>query len=529
MLCISLAIPQVINSPVIQLAGLEKRCQGAVQVQMENTWYSLCETALNNDLSARICRMLNCGEPILQVPGQELNGSLPFLNVTCGMMEDIRNCSFLQVAEDECGGAAFLNCTDPVLRLSGSHGPCAGRLEVFMDGVWGSVCPDGWDARDAEVTCQQMNCGSALSSWTGSFFGRGPPHIHLNGADCRGSEDSLWECPASRRQDCSTGEHAGVICAAHRAVRLSGGEDRCSGRVEVYLHGVWATVCDTHWYEDDSIILCKYLGCGSFRNQTKHEHSLIYAAVICHKAKTLQDCKVYKQKAHICDTSEAVGLICQAGAMNDSRETESTTIGVTNSPAPGFTKVHIDLQYLVIACAVLTALLLASIFIFSVIILRLQRQKKISIQNASLPRSNERWNSREDKQPDFSLQISPMCPSPRLKSKEPVPAAIPLVPTITTTLEDEEDYGFSSAPLMPLVTFHEEKRTQEVTTARAGDGKKRRRLRSANSERSSSTSSEEQNWYENYRQQVGPQNFLSPPQPYDGSSEYDDVSSVASD
>ncbi|KAM3909783.1 uncharacterized protein RB166_021596, partial [Leptodactylus fuscus] len=113
------------------------------------------------------------------------------------------------------------------------------------------------------------------------------------------------------------------------------------------------------------------------------------------------------------------------------------------------------------------------------------------------------------------------------------PAAIPLVPTITTTLEDEEDYGFSTTPPRPLLTFHDSfpdpRETPGATMAEPCDLHERRRLRSVKSARSSSTSSEEENWYENYRQQVGPQNLLSPPEPYEGSSEYDDVSSIASE
>ncbi|XP_040284991.1 uncharacterized protein LOC120998387 [Bufo bufo] len=202
----------------------------------------------------------------------------------------------------------------------------------------------------------------------------------------------------------------------------------------------------------------------------------------------------------------------------------------------GIPQVQVELQYLGIACAVLAALLLASISIFSAIIVRLQKQKKIFIRNASLPRSNESWSSRESKYPVSSPPILTMCPtsSPRLQSREPVPAAIPQVPTITTTLDDEEDYGFSSAPPLPLVTFHdsfrnpEEKETQGAAMDGRRDLNQLRRPRSACSRRSSSTSSEEQNWYENYRQKVGHQNWLHPPQPYEGSSEYDDVSSVAS-
>ena len=31
-----------------------------------------------------------------------------------------------------------------------------GRLEVFHDGVWGTVCDDGFDQRDGSVVCGQL-------------------------------------------------------------------------------------------------------------------------------------------------------------------------------------------------------------------------------------------------------------------------------------------------------------------------------------------------------------------------------------
>ena len=36
-----------------------------------------------------------------------------------------------------------------------------GKLQIFHDGVWGNICDDNWDMRDANVACRQLNFGEA--------------------------------------------------------------------------------------------------------------------------------------------------------------------------------------------------------------------------------------------------------------------------------------------------------------------------------------------------------------------------------
>ncbi|KAL0195625.1 hypothetical protein M9458_009197, partial [Cirrhinus mrigala] len=94
------------------------------------------------------------------------------------------------------------------LRLSGGEGRCSGRLEVYHNAVWGSVCDDQWDISDAQVVCRQLGCGAALRADGNSVFGAGEGVVWLN-------RIHLWDCPLSLKNhtDCSHKEHAGLTCA----------------------------------------------------------------------------------------------------------------------------------------------------------------------------------------------------------------------------------------------------------------------------------------------------------------------------
>ena len=48
------------------------------------------------------------------------------------------------------------SCTNGAVRLMNGSTSDEGRVEVCVNGEWGTVCDSGWDRREAEVVCRQL-------------------------------------------------------------------------------------------------------------------------------------------------------------------------------------------------------------------------------------------------------------------------------------------------------------------------------------------------------------------------------------
>ena len=48
------------------------------------------------------------------------------------------------------------SCEEGAVRLANGIIEQEGRVEVCHDGVWGSICDEGWDKTDAHIVCQQL-------------------------------------------------------------------------------------------------------------------------------------------------------------------------------------------------------------------------------------------------------------------------------------------------------------------------------------------------------------------------------------
>ncbi|XP_028404415.1 uncharacterized protein LOC114527038 isoform X2 [Dendronephthya gigantea] len=89
-----------------------------------------------------------------------------------------------------------------------------GRVEVSLNGQWGTICDDGWDLNDARVVCRQLGYQDAVKALHGALVPDGSGKIWLDDVDCSGKEKRLTNCLHARvgKHNCFHFEDAGVEC-----------------------------------------------------------------------------------------------------------------------------------------------------------------------------------------------------------------------------------------------------------------------------------------------------------------------------
>ncbi|KAK1790414.1 hypothetical protein P4O66_014312 [Electrophorus voltai] len=260
---------QAFHEGRVQLSG-GSECEGQVEVYFSPGWRRVLLDSWSVSEASVVCRQLGCGSVLnfssSSPSSPEQHSHMCVTGFNCsGSEAHLGNCSSANLLNLSCSSGKQLSITCSAhssIRLVGSGGDCAGRLEVFLNGSWGTVCDDSWDIEDAQVVCRQLQCGVALSAHVPAWFGPGTGPIWLNEVQCEGREMSLWNCrhQSGGKHDCRHKEDVGVVCSADfKEIRLTKG---CEGNLEVFYNGTWGNVCVNGMNEETVNLVCRELNCG---------------------------------------------------------------------------------------------------------------------------------------------------------------------------------------------------------------------------------------------------------------------------
>ncbi|XP_062856471.1 lysyl oxidase homolog 3A [Trichomycterus rosablanca] len=227
-----------------------------------------------------------------------------------------------------------------------------GRVEIFYNGDWGTICDDDFTLTNAHVLCRHLGFVEALSWSHSAKYGAGTGKIWLDNVICRGSENSIEKCVSRGwgNSDCTHDEDAGIVCKDERLpgfldvniiemqvdtnrmqeIRFRSSNARLpvtEGVVEVKFKEGWAHICNINWTSKNSRVVCGMMGFPSERTieRKTHSHNSVYRiqSVTCSGNEVhLSACSV--------EFSQNTSAPCPGGGP----------VAVSCVPGPQFTRDH---------------------------------------------------------------------------------------------------------------------------------------------------------------------------------------------
>ncbi|KAL0811480.1 hypothetical protein ABMA28_009874 [Loxostege sticticalis] len=217
----------------IRLAGGPNEFEGNVYIYHAGRWGAVCDDSWDDAAAHVVCKTFN-RTGVATHGGQYGEATRRFWmdDVVCeGDEKSLPQCIFTGWGSSDCepSEAAGVICFDKnneiatestknyrgkkkiidaldlssaSLRLVRGRNGNEGRVEVYHNGTWGSICPDGWTLYEASAVCRHLALGFAQQALQTDFYG--DSKIVLSGVQCQGNESNLFMC--------SHREYGDVVC-----------------------------------------------------------------------------------------------------------------------------------------------------------------------------------------------------------------------------------------------------------------------------------------------------------------------------
>ncbi|XP_041372562.1 deleted in malignant brain tumors 1 protein-like [Gigantopelta aegis] len=319
----------IIEKSAVRLVNGTSVHEGRVEIFHNGQWGSICDDGFYNEEAWVVCRHL--GLPSYGARAYQSarfghsTGPIWLDDVTCsGDEHRLDQCSSNPWGENDCqhGEDVSVQCPLPIRLVNGSGIPTQGRVEIQINGTWGTVCDDQFDYRDAGVICLMMGFSRyGARAVDDAGFGNGSGPIFFDDLACRGNESHITDCPGNPIGDhnCHHNEDAGVICQTIHVRLVNGSGIATQGRVEVQINGTWGTVCGDGFSSRDARVICHTMGFSRYGAVTmlnaafgRGSGPIFFDDLACRgNDLVITDCPGNPIRKHTCEHSKDAGVICQ--------------------------------------------------------------------------------------------------------------------------------------------------------------------------------------------------------------------------
>jgi deleted-in-malignant-brain-tumors protein 1 len=100
----------------------------------------------------------------------------------------------------------------PQFQLVGDSPDSAyGRVDVYLQHIWGEICATGWTDTESDVFCRTM--GRGFKGGVAAYYHkrRRTPTL-VTDIKCTGTEKSLTDCMMGNYSTCLVSQRAGAVC-----------------------------------------------------------------------------------------------------------------------------------------------------------------------------------------------------------------------------------------------------------------------------------------------------------------------------
>ncbi|XP_053387321.1 uncharacterized protein LOC123542232 [Mercenaria mercenaria] len=256
-----------LNISDIQLKNGYRPSEGRVEILVNGTWGTICDTRFASADATVICKMFGLdGRGSGPIYVDKLNCSGTESHINFCSYEISNNCTHYDDVAVECIGHQ-LEITD--IRLAGTNGPFHGRVEIKVNDTWGTICDSGFYLNEARAVCKMLDL-SYYRLFDRAYYGQGSGPIYIDRLSCPYSTNPDYphinDCKyaVDNHYNCGHGKDVSVMCYGPTFnitdARLVNGTGPYDGRAEINVNGTWGTICDENFNIQAADLFCDLLG-----------------------------------------------------------------------------------------------------------------------------------------------------------------------------------------------------------------------------------------------------------------------------